>query len=48
MNKDELIEFLKAEMELEVEYGEDGQLEIVLKVCGEAIDSVEIDCGSRG
>ena len=42
MSKDELIEFLKAEMELEVEYGEDGQLEVILSVSGEVIDTVEI------
>ncbi len=42
MNKVELIEFLKAEIELEVEYGEDGAVEIILSVSGEVIDSVEI------
>ena len=42
MNKDELIEFLKSEMELEVEYGEDGVVEIVLSVGGKVIDTVEI------
>ncbi len=42
MSKDELIEFLKSAMELDVEYGESGKIEIILTVVGDVIDSVEI------
>ena len=43
MSKEELIEFLKSELELDVEYGHDATIDIQLKLCGEVIDTVEID-----
>ena len=42
MKKDELIEFLKSSLELDVEYGDDGKIEIILSVSGEVVDTVEI------
>ena len=45
MSKDELIEFLKSSLELEVEYGDEGKVEIILTLGGEVVDSVEIDLG---
>ena len=43
MSKDELIEFLKESIELDVSYGDDKRLDIILLVCGEVVDTVEID-----
>jgi len=42
MSEDELIEFLKAEMELDVEYGEDGLVDIILSAGGKVVATVEI------
>ena len=43
MSKDELIEFLKENIELDVSYKDDKRLDIILLVCGEVVDTVEID-----
>ena len=49
MSKDELIEFLKENMRLEVSYKHDNQVELQLVIGNEVIDTVSVatDLGSE-
>lgn len=45
MTKDELIEFLKRNLELDVDYSHDNYVEIQLKLDGYIIDTVSVATG---